>query len=137
MTALVRDVMTAHPVVLRSTDKLTDAWTLLVNKGFHHVPVVDDGALVGVVSAADLLDRLRSQDPDLADTGVIVQDTDIAAVMSRQVVAITADAPARDAVRRLSRGDIHALPVLDGGDVVGIVTSTDLARMLLDRLDPA
>lgn len=136
MTAtLVRDVMTTDPHCLSPANPLTDAWTLLVNGGFHHLPVVDDGRLVGVLSAADLIERLRSQDPHLKDTGVILDEGTIGEIMSSDVVSIDADAPAAQAVRRLSVGDIHALPVVSGGKVVGIVTSTDLARMLLSHLE--
>ncbi len=131
MPDTVRDVMTADPTTLPSTATLTDAWTLLVNQGFHHLPVVDAGRLVGVLSATDLIERLRAQDPALRDTGVILDGGTVADWMSTAVVSVDASAPAEVAVRRLSVGDLHALPVLDEGALVGIVTSTDLARMLL------
>lgn len=132
---LVRDIMTPEPRTLKSTDLLTDAWTVLINGGFHHLPVLDDGKLVGVLSASDLLERLRGQDHAIRDTGVILEDAPISELMSRNVVAISADAPVDHAVKRLSRGDLHSLLVLDEGAVVGIVTATDLARMLLERMD--
>lgn len=132
---LVRDIMTSEPRTLASTDRLTDAWTVLVNGGFHHLPVLDDGKLVGVLSASDLLERLRGQDHAIRDTGVVLDDSLISELMSRNVVGISADAPVAHAVKRLSRGDLHSLLVLDDGAVVGIVTATDLARMLLERMD--
>jgi len=138
MTArTVRDIMTPEPRTLASTDLLTDAWTILVNGGFHHLPVLDEGRLVGVLSASDLLERLRNQDHAIRDTGVVLDDAPISELMSRNVVAISADAPVDHAVKRLSRGDLHSLLVLEDGGVVGIVTATDLARMLLEQMDEA
>lgn len=131
----VRDIMTPEPRTVSATDRLTDAWTLLVNGGFHHLPVLDNGQLVGVLSASDLLERLRKQDHVLQDTGVVLDDAPIAKLMSRNIVAISADAPVDHAVKRLSRGDLHSLLVVEDGGVVGIVTATDLARMLLATLD--
>jgi tRNA nucleotidyltransferase (CCA-adding enzyme) len=118
-TLCVRDVMTspAHTVpsstVLASLRDTLAAW--------HHtgVPVVDDGRLVGIVSARDLL---HLEDRALRHP--------VASRMRREVVTIGPDEPLEAALSAMTRADVGRLPVVQGGAVIGIVTRSDVRRVL-------
>lgn len=129
----VREVMTADVQTIAADASLTDAHTVMVNGGFHHLPVVDGDALVGMLSAADLLAVVRAQPAELEGTGVVL-DTEhtVRAMMTDTVVTVGIDTPIREAVHHFAEGAYHALPVVAGRRLVGIFTTRDLARHLLE-----
>jgi predicted transcriptional regulator len=71
----VHHVMTSLPRTLRIDETLTDAWTWMLNGGFHHLPVTNEGQLVGMLSASDLRAVLRDLPDEIYDTGVILDDS--------------------------------------------------------------
>ncbi len=131
LDAPIRRFMTGHVATVSVGASLTDARTLMVNGGFHHVPVVDGEILVGMLSASDLLGTLKAQDPELADTGVVLDDRVVSEVMSRVPVTVSIDASVREAVVQFAEGGFHAVPVVAGSRLMGIFTTRDLARHLL------
>lgn len=132
LDASVRRLMTADPWVARVEDSLTDVWTGMLNGGFHHVPVVSDRRLVGMLSITDLAQVLRDVPTELRDTGVILDDSvSVDSLMTHAVDTVSVSSRVRDVVERFALGRYHAVPVVDGELLVGIVTTTDLARALL------
>ena len=127
-----RDVM-SHPVitVLTSTT-LAQAAHLLSANGFTALPVVDDdGRLVGIVTEADLINERIPPDPrrqywrprHSPSASAAVED-----VMTTPVESLTPGADAADAARIMLRQHIRCLPIVDGQQLVGIVTRRDLMR---------
>jgi acetoin utilization protein AcuB len=100
-------------------------------KKFHHVVVVEDGEICGIISEADLL---RASSPFLNTPSE--QNRDLATlirrahqIMSRHPITITADADIEDAVGMILDKQISCLPVVStGGQLVGIVTWKDLLK---------
>ena len=128
----VHHVMTSLPRTLRIDETLTDAWTWMLNGGFHHLPVTNEGQLVGMLSASDLRAVLRDLPDEIYDTGVILDDSrTVETLMTPDPVSIGPDAPLREAFEALATGRFHALPVTTGGLVVGFVTSTVLLRFVI------
>ena len=82
----------------------------------HHLLVLDGGVVVGVIAMRDLAGK-----PDT---------THVEDVMTREVATIDADATLRRAASLMIRGTTGCLPVLEGGKVAGIITTTDLMRVL-------
>jgi acetoin utilization protein AcuB len=124
--AMSRRVATVTP----GTDVLT-ALRLLRNKGIRHLPVVEDGALVGIVSDRDL--KPASRDHDLARR--LVRD-----VMTTTVRWARPDDDLIAAARQMLAWKISALPVVEHQRVVGIVTTTDCLETMLiewERRSPA
>jgi CBS domain-containing protein/nucleotide-binding universal stress UspA family protein len=119
----------------------TAARELMRRQGVRHLPVLRNSELVGMVTELDLLaagpssvPELRVYDWDDALAGLSVSD-----VMSRRPVALTPDTSVADAARLARQERIEAFPVLDGGDIVGVVTRGDLLAVLhglLDHWDP-
>ncbi len=114
MERTVRDIMTAKARVAGPSDKLVDAFHVMRLAGFRHMPVVEDGKLVGIVSDHDIfLGWGRGG------------DTPVGELMTKSPRWVGPDANARDAAALLLRHKIGCLPVIDDGRVVGIVTQAD------------
>lgn len=127
----IRQVMTDEVQTIGLDDSLTDAWTLMLNGGFRHLPVVEDGVLVGMLSAADLLAEIKSLPDTLQTTGVVLDGRGVDELMTPAVITIEVDATVREACVHFAEGTYHAVPVVAGERLVGIFTTADLARYLL------
>ena len=123
-------IMTINPVMIGPGDSAAKARELLKTSGIHHLPVVDNGKLVGIVSSADLL-KLYVLDEEVALSALAT----VSQIMELNPVALTETATLRDAAEKLMKGGFHALPIVDADrNLVGIVTSVDLIDALLKSL---
>jgi len=125
----IRRIMTEQPATVAPGDSLDMARERLEAGDLHHLPVVDGGRLVGIVSSSDLLKFY------LLDDGSGAQGLSVRTAMQPDPVSIPVTASLKEAARKLSVGGFHALPVVEPDDaLVGIVTSSDLVRHLLKQL---
>jgi CBS domain-containing protein len=116
-------VMSRPPVTIGERASIVEAITLMVSHRIHYLPVLrEDGALVGIVNADDLR-RTPTRATD-----------DVAAVMSSPVVSIDGHASIAEAVRLMSAHGVGALPVVEGGRVVGILTQSDIVARVTGKL---
>jgi CBS domain-containing protein len=139
----VRDVMALSPVTVQPATPLKDVAELLVDNRISGVPVVDDaGAVLGVVSEADLL--IKEQGPEAIRhrrlARILGESTEsrsqlakLAAItageaMTAPAVTIGPDRPISEAAAMMTAQNVNRLPVVDGGRLVGIVTRADLVR---------
>ncbi len=137
MTA--RDLMTPDPITVAPDSSISDAWDLMSEHDIRHVPVVQDGALVGMLSSRDLplSDILRL----LSVEGAVALNREmskpVSKIMSRDVISVEPDARASDIVRLLVEHKVGAIPVVGAntGKLLGIVSYIDVLRALEDRLD--
>jgi CBS domain-containing protein len=120
----VNQVMTRNPETIRARDLLAVADERMQRGRFGRLPVVDPaGTLVGILTRSDL----RQHAGYLATTHVD-------AAMTETPVTITADQSIRAAAELMLRHQIEGLPVLDEeARLIGIITRSDLLRVLLDR----
>jgi len=124
-------VMTPDPATISPQSSAAEARRLLNSIVINHLPVVEDGRLVGIVSSADFL-KLYLLDGKLP----IASDASVAQIMETKLIVVKDDATLRDAAEKLSVGGFHALPVVGRRQkLVGIVTSSDLIGKLVSRLD--
>ena len=128
-TPIVR-IMTTDPITIGSADSVADARALFESRNIHHLPVVDDGKLAGIVSSADMLKLfLADERADLLANARVRQ------IMEVCPVTLDARATLREAAEKLRIGSFHALLVIDEErTLVGIVTSGDLIDALLKSL---
>jgi len=117
---MTRDLLTLSP---RAT--LSDGLALCRGSEVRHVPVVDHGAVVGIVSDRDLR---RAQGRHLP------AETPIDAIMTRDVVVLGEHVALHEAADRMIERNISAILVLEDGVLVGIVTLTDLLEHCLEAL---
>lgn len=115
---VVRDYLTADLITLGSTDPVSRARDLMLGLGFHGLPVVDDGSVVGIVTSADLVEEWPQGEP-------------IATIMSRAVRLVDADAPISVAAELMRGESIHHLVVMDRDGLAGILSSFDLLAALV------
>jgi CBS domain-containing protein len=121
MTA-IRDIMTNRVAAIRPETTLAQAVEFLVE---HHVggaPVVDDGALVGVVSESALIDIVFDAD---------VWDAPVSRYMTREVQVVKPDDPLSRAAQLFALHSFRWLPVVKDGKLVGIISRRDLMHHAL------
>jgi CBS domain-containing protein len=132
----VSHIMTKQVITVNHSNSLEDAEKLFTKNNIRHIPVVSGDELIGMLSLTDLL-RISFVDNFGDDEGSI--DTavynmlSIEQVMVSKPVAVQHDATIREVAEILSTKEFHALPVVDGSKLVGIVTTTDLIKYLLEQ----
>jgi CBS domain-containing protein len=134
---LLSDVMTREPETVHIGQPLSDVYTLLQNRKYHHVPVVEGDTPVGMISSTDILKLVYDvQDGDdrmlrtMLDYQFNLEDA-----MSTELVTVRNGESVRKVAEHLSTGDIHSVIVVnDDGELEGIVTSSDLIRQLAELL---
>ena len=116
----VADVMTTAPIVVEVPGSRSDAINIMVRNGLTGLPVIraSDGKLMGVVSRRDVF---RKFDED-----------QLSLVMKKGCITISPEATVEEAARIFSEKRIHRLPVVEDGKLVGIITPTDLLRLVKD-----
>lgn len=133
----VRDLMTTPTVTIGMDRTLRDAQRIFNEHKFHHLIVIEQDKVVGVISDRDLLKHISpfigikfSQRPQDIET----LQRRIHQIMTRRLVAVSPDASAAEAARLLMRHRVSCLPVTDAaGGLAGIITSRDLIRWALLR----
>jgi acetoin utilization protein AcuB len=125
MSLAVREVMATHPITVRPHETARHAYQLMRDNRFRHLPVMEDGRLVGILSDRDLRPVLLS--PGLARARV-------RELMSEDLTTVGPDTPIEEAASLLVVKKIGCLPVVAQGQLVGIVTETDLLAVLVELL---
>jgi acetoin utilization protein AcuB len=126
---LVKDSMTREIVTLSPDETAGTALALCRERRIRHLPVLKEGRLVGIVSDRDL----RSSTPAIGDAGraASLQEIQVEDVMARDVIAALPDDPIEQAANTMRERRIGCLPVLDGGELVGILTASDVMDALV------
>jgi acetoin utilization protein AcuB len=138
---VARDLMTANPVTVDPKASTAEAWDLMRELAIRHVPVVQDGALIGMLSDRDLghLDIGRV----LALEGAAAARAELARPviesMSADVIFVYPETEVADVIGLLLEGRVGALPVIrpDTREVLGIISYVDILRALQNRLEEA
>lgn len=132
----VSDIMTTNIVKLNVTDNLTKAESLFKKHKIRHIPVVSSDKIIGMLSYTDLL-RISfadaiDDDEDVVDVTVYNMFS-VEQVMAKNLVKISPETTIKETAEILSKQEFHALPVVNGDLLVGIVTTTDLIKYLIDQ----
>jgi CBS domain-containing membrane protein len=132
----VSTIMTKNVVKLNLSDDLTKAEMLFKKHKIRHIPVVLNQKVVGILSLTDLL-RISfadsvDDDDEVIDVTVYNMFT-VEQVMVKKVEVISPETSIRTVADILSKREFHALPVVQGDILVGIVTTTDLIKYLLKQ----
>ncbi len=126
---LVKDSMTREVVTLTPQDTAKTALALCRDRRIRHLPVMGDGGLVGIVSDRDL----RSAAPAFgeAERVATLEGVRIADVMAGEVATADPEDPIEQAANVMREEKIGCLPVVQDGDLVGILTSSDVMKALV------
>lgn len=135
LKAPVSSLMSANLITVSATDKLQIAKDIFTEKSLHHLPVIDEeDKLVGILSKTDYLYFIRPLDKDSNEpylNEIRLKNYTIGEAMTSRVVSISPNDSIAAALEILTENIFHALPVLDGENLVGILTTHDILFKLL------
>ncbi len=117
----VAGYMTRQPTTISSRDTLQMARERMQARGCRRLPVVDDGVLIGIVSDRDLG----------AHTGHFAA-TRVTAAMTENPLTVTPASSMREAALQMLQYKLDSLPVVDQGELVGIVTTSDVLKAFVE-----
>ncbi|WP_396151053.1 CBS domain-containing protein [Flavobacterium sp.] len=132
----VSTIMTKNVIKLNVTDDLTKAEMLFKKHHIRHIPVVNSNKIIGMLSYTDLLrisfvDAVDEED-EVVDVTVYNMFT-VEQVMAKKLVTVSPETTIKEVAEILSSREFHALPVVEGDLLVGIVTTTDIIKYLLKQ----
>ncbi len=133
---LVKTFMTHHPTSVSPNDNFPQAMSVIRKRKIRHLPVVDKDKLVGIVVEKDLLSNHPSPATTLSlyEIYSLLESLRIRQIMSRPVITVEGDCPLEEAARIMVENKISCLPVMDGEMLVGIITETDVFKVLVEVL---
>ena len=137
MIGTVREYMVSDVETLAPDDSMEAAVILERRHKIRHIPIIENGVLVGIVTDRDLKRAMPSplSGTDQQTYERIARTTLVRQVMTRSPTTIPPDAPLSDAVRLVCEKKFGALPVVEAGRLIGIITETDMLRAFLRILD--
>lgn len=135
-TYRVADLMSKPAITIAPTASFVAAQELMDHHKVRRLPVVDHNRLIGIVTIGDL----REAQPSMATTlsvyewRALLDRVMVAEVMTRDPLIIAPDTPVLRAAQAMLAGKISGLPVVEEGIVVGVITESDLFRLLIADL---
>lgn len=129
---LVRDYMSQPPIVIAPETPISDALKMMRERKIRRLPVVDRaGRLIGIVSDKDLLHAEPSPATSLSiwEVTYLIGRITVEQVMTRDVLTVSPVTPLEEAAQIMVDRKIGGLPVIQDGQIVGVVTETDIFRV--------
>ena len=128
----VGDLMTAKPITVAPGTPMLEARQRMVEERIRHLVVVEDGRVVGIVTDRDIRLNLPSPATSLSvwEINFLLARLTVGNVMTSTVLVVEPDRPIAEAARIMIDHKIGALPVVDGGQLVGILTESDFVRAM-------
>lgn len=131
----VSKIMTANVCVADENDSLRDVLKIVKKEKIRHIPVTNGSEISGIISATDL-NRLTFgglfDNQDGADEAIL-EMLSIPQVMTSKPRTINSDASIKEVAEIFANESFHALPVVDGSELKGIVTTTDIIKYMLEQ----
>lgn len=126
----VQDLMTTDPITTGPQTPVLEARQLMIDKRIRHLLIVEGAKLLGIVTDRDIRLNLPSPATSLSvwEINYLMARLTVESVMTKSVVIVGPQRDARAAAQLMLDNKIGALPVLDGGQLLGIITETDLLR---------
>ncbi|WP_049982306.1 cyclic nucleotide-binding/CBS domain-containing protein [Halorubrum sp. BV1] len=121
-TPAVEEVMSTDLVTIGPDAAAADAATLMLDTGVNSVLVVDGGRLTGLITATDFVSLVNENDPE--------DETPVDAFMTHDVVTVGPDDTVEELAEPTAHGYTHLPVTSDDGELVGMVSSTDLTAFL-------
>jgi len=134
---LVSNLMTPNPVAVTDKTPIDDALSLMREKKVRRLPVLNDkGELVGIVAEKDILYASPSPATSLSihEIHYLLAKLTVGEIMTKKVITVTEDTPLEEAARVMADTRIGALPVMQDGKLVGIITETDIFKGFVELL---
>ncbi len=127
----IANVMTRNPICLEPDEHLKRVEEVFRSNRFRHIPVIEGGMLVGILSKTDFNCFKRGVEMTNPQRHQhITRTARVLDLMTAKPVTLPPGARVRDAMAIFSKSDFRAIPVVDGKQVIGIFTTKDLFRLL-------
>jgi CBS domain-containing protein len=131
----VSHIMAKSVISVNKTQSLREVKSLLEKEGIRHIPVVSGSELIGIISKTDItklsfgsiFENQGSSEEAVLDMLSIEQ------LMTPHPKSVSSDTSIREVAEILAQEEFHSLPVVDEGKIVGIVTSTDIIKYMLEQ----
>ena len=133
---LIKKRMSSPVVTVEPSLPIMQALDLMKKKRIRRLPVVKDGKMMGIVSEGDLLDASPSDATSLSvwELNYLLGKITVDEIMSKNVITVGEDTPIEEAAYLMDENKIGGLPVMSNGDLVGLITETDLFRIFLELM---
>ena len=126
--------MTRKVIAMSPNDTVRDANRVLQENRIHHLPVVEGGELVGIVSDTDLRKWVLREEK-INEGGTVTRRTGLLEeIMTRDVITMSPEDTIEDALLILHKNRFGALPVVEGRRLVGVITKADILAAFVDTL---
>ncbi len=132
---LIASRMTINPITATPDMTIQAADAIMKQERIHILPVMDDNhKLVGIISEKDILKAMPSPVSTLSayEMNFLINELTVKKIMSRNPLTISTDTTVEEAARIMVDRHISCLPILEDSKLVGIVTKTDMLKMLLE-----
>lgn len=133
---LVKERMSKPVISVPPEMPILDAMKLLQQEKIRRAPVIKEGKMVGIISEKDLLNAAPSDATTLSvwEINYLMSKIKVRDVMTHEVRTIDVETPIEEAARIMADNKIGGLPVTRDGRVVGLITETDLFKVLLELM---
>ena len=133
---LVKNRMTTEVITLNPDQTLLKAMTLIQQKRIRHLPVVQEGKVVGMVTERDIRKAGASDSSSLSifELNYLMDQIKVSSFMSKKVISVSPDEPIEAAAKLIYDHKIGALPVVDENRLVGLITSSDILETFIEVL---
>jgi acetoin utilization protein AcuB len=131
----VKNRMTRNPVTANPKTTYNEAMRLMEKNDIHHLPILKkNGDLVGIVSHSDMLEAEPSRVSTLSvyEIASLLEKVTMDQLMSHPVLAIQGDCSISEAAHYMLEEDVGCLPVMDGKELIGIITDTDIFKTFVE-----
>jgi len=130
----VRDLMAQNPATIGRNETLDLAESIMHLGRIRHMPVVDDGKVVGILSQRDLFRSalITALGFGRKTTNALIKTIKIKEIMTEQVITIAPEVTLREAARIMIDKKIGCLPVVENEKLVGLLTETDILRFVVE-----
>ena len=128
----VREIMSPDVTVVDRNDNVLSIENIMNTKHLRHLPVVEDGDIVGIVSQRDIFKAAMSSAMGFGEKAQqgFLHSLSVKAIMVYPVVTVSPDTTVDAAIDLMLQKGIGCLPVVENGQLVGVITKTDLLRRL-------
>ncbi len=134
---LVGERMTRRPITVGQDETINEGLALMRQEKIRHLPVLDKhGKLVGIVTEKDLLYASPSPATSLSmyELHYLISQIKIKDVMTKEVITAHENVPLEEVARMMADNKIGCVPIVRDGDLAGIVTETDIFKVLLELM---
>ncbi|MCS6826814.1 MAG: CBS domain-containing protein [Caldilinea sp.] len=130
----VQDWMRENPVTVTPDATLAEAQELMTEHEVRRLPVVENGELVGIITYSDILRQIPPlrEEEEADHTTVLLNQRTVGEVMTYSPITINPSATIQEAAERMLEYQVSGLPVVRNNKVVGIITESDIFRLVVE-----